>query len=142
VIIPRSWWVVGVLVVTLMAVAAGSLLVPRPVPDEVVLPRTWEPLPRRVLVEVLNSGGVVGAGRAGMLLLRRAGLDVVDLANADSALRGRERNQVLIRRRDTTGVGRAVEALGDAEVIEAPDSTRLVDLTILLGKRFRVPNGF
>jgi hypothetical protein len=77
-----------------------------------------------------------------MLLLRRAGLDVVSLANADSALSGRLRNQVLIRRHDTTGVGRVVEALGDAEVIEAADSTRLVDLTVLLGKRFRVSKGY
>lgn len=139
--IPRSWWLGGVGVVAVLAVAAGLLLAPKPVPDEVVLPRSWAPLPRRVVVEVLNSGGVVGAGRAGTLLLRRAGLDVVSLANADSAHRGRERNQVLVRGRDTTGVGRAVEALGDAEVINAPDSTRLVDLTILLGKRFRVPKG-
>jgi len=70
------------------------------------------------------------------------GLDVVSLANADSALSGRIRNQVLIRRHDTTGVGRVVEALGDAEVIESADSTRLVDLTVLLGKRFRVSKGY
>jgi hypothetical protein len=139
--IPRSWWIAGVAVVALLAVAVASLLPPKPLPDDVAQPRSWEPLPRRVVVEVLNSGGVVGAGRAGTLLLRRAGLDVVSLANADSAHRGRVRNQVLVRRQDTAGVGRAVEALGDAEVINAPDSTRLVDLTILLGKRFRVPKG-
>jgi hypothetical protein len=141
-IIPRTWWVAGVIAVTCVAVAASSLLVPKPVPDDAVLQRSWDSLPRRVVVEVLNSGGVAGAGRAGTLLLRRAGLDVVNLANADSAHRGRVRNQVLVRRGDTTGVGRALEALGDAEVITAPDSTRLVDLTVLLGKEFRVPKGY
>jgi hypothetical protein len=93
-------------------------------------------LPRKVTVEVLNSGGNVGAARLGMLLLRRARLDVVNFGNADSAQSGRIRNQVLVRRGDTTGVGRVIEALGAAEVIDAPDSTRLVDLTVLLGKEF------
>jgi hypothetical protein len=93
-------------------------------------------LPHRVTVEVLNSGGKVGAARVGMLLLRRARLDVVYFGNADSALAGRARNQVLVRRRDTTGVGRVIEALGDAEVIEVPDAARLVDLTVLLGREF------
>jgi len=141
-IAPRIWWVGGVIAVALSALAASWLLMPRPVPAEIDEFRVWEPLSQRVVVEVLNSGKVPGAGRAGMLLLRRAGLDVVSLANADSALSGRLRNQVLIRRHDTTGVGRVVEALGDAEVIEAADSTRLVDLTVLLGKRFRVSKGY
>lgn len=141
-IVPRIWWVGGVIAVALSALAASWWLMPRPVPADFVEFRVWEPLSQRVVVEVLNSGKVPGAGRAGMLLLRRAGLDVVSLANADSALSGRLRNQVLIRRYDTTGVGRVVEALGDAEVIEAADSTRLVDLTVLLGKRFRVSKGY
>ena len=140
-IVPRIWWVGGVIAVILSALAASWLLMPRPVPADVNPVRIWAPLSQRVVVEVINSGKVPGAGRAGMLLLRRAGLDVVSLSNADSALSGRLRNQILIRRRDTTGVGRIVEALGDAEVIEAADSTRLVDLTVLLGTRFLVPKG-
>ena len=93
-------------------------------------------LPRKVTVEVLNAGGSIGAARVGTLLLRRARLDVVYFGNADSAQSGRVRNQVLIRRGDTTGVGRVIEALGTAEVVEAPDPARLVDLTVLLGKEF------
>lgn len=106
-----------------------------------VVMRQWSALPKRVTVEVLNSGKVPGAGRAGTLLLRRAGLDVVYFGNADAKLADRERNQVLVRGGDTSGVGRVVEALGDAEVIDAPDRTRLVDLTVLLGKKFAVPAG-
>jgi hypothetical protein len=105
---------------------------PAPGPKQAARPD----LPHHVTVEVFNSGGKVGAARVGMLLLRRARLDVVYFGNADSALAGRARNQVLVRRRDTTGVGRVIEALGDAEVIDAPDSARLVDLTVLLGKEF------
>ncbi len=103
--------------------------------------RTWDPLPRRVTVEVINSGGVEGAGRSGMMLLRRAGLDVVYLGNARGADAGRVANQVLVRRGDTVGAGRVIEALGGGEVVDAPDSTRLVDLTVLLGKRYTVPKG-
>lgn len=98
-------------------------------------------LPHPVTVEVLNSGGKVGAARVGMLLLRRARLDVVYFGNADAALAGRSRNQVLVRRGDTTGVGRVIEALGPAEVVLAPDPARLVDLTVLLGKEFLPAHG-
>jgi hypothetical protein len=93
-------------------------------------------LPRKVTVEVLNSGGNIGAARVGTLLLRRARLDVVYFGNADSAQSGRVHNQVLVRRGDTTGVGRVIAALGTAEVVEAPEPARLVDLTVLLGKEF------
>lgn len=138
----RTWWVGGAVVLVLTGFGLRWLLSRTATPPAIASVRVWEPLSRRVVVEVLNSGKVVGAGRAGMLLLRRAGLDVVYLANADSGLAGRVRNQVLVRRGDTAGVGRAVEALGDAEVIQLSDSTRLVDLTVLLGKRFRVPKGY
>lgn len=98
-------------------------------------------LPHRVTVEVLNSGGNVGAARVGMLLLRNAGLDVVSVGNADSAQAGRARNQVLVRRGDTTGVGRVLEALGTAQILVLPDSARMVDLTVLLGKEFAAAKG-
>jgi hypothetical protein len=98
------------------------------------------PLPRTVTVEVLNSGKVVGAARVGTLLLRHAGLDVVDYGDAGEALGGREHSQVLVRRGDTTGAGRVIEAIGSAEIIDSPDQSRLVDLTVLLGKDF-APSG-
>ena len=96
-------------------------------------------LPHRVMVEVLNAGGPPGSARAGMLLLRRARLDVVLFGNAGPGLAHRSRNEVLIRRGDTTGVGRIVAVLGGADVIEAPDSASMVDLTVLLGRQFVPP---
>lgn len=137
----RRQWAIGA-GIAILAVAGLIWLVRRPASGGgPVVMRQWTPLPKRVTVEVLNSGKVAGAGRAGTLLLRRAGLDVVYFGNADAKLADRDRNQVLIRGDDTSGVGRVVEALGDAEVIEAPDRTRLVDLTVLLGKKFAVPVG-
>ncbi|MEO5799054.1 MAG: LytR C-terminal domain-containing protein [Gemmatimonadales bacterium] len=138
---PPGWWVAGGIGLLLLALVVGRLMRPTPRPTGPDPVRVWQPLPHRVEIEVLNSGGVIGAGRAGMLLLRRAGLDVVYLGNADSAHRGRDRNQVLVRRNDTAGVGRIVEALGDAEVIHQVDSSRMVDVTVLLGRRFAVPKG-
>ena len=89
---------------------------------------------RRVVVEVLNPGTQVGAARAATLRLRQAGLDVVYFGNVtDTALARRDRNLIYVRRGDTAGVGRAIQALGDAEVVDRADATRLVDLTVVLG---------
>ncbi len=100
---------------------------------------SWPALPHRVRVEVLNGGKVPGAARDGTILLRHAGLDVVNWGDAGSAVSGNERTQVLVRRGDTTGAGRVREVLGPVDVIEAPDASRLVELTVVLGKSFAAP---
>ena len=48
----------------------------------------------------------------------------------------RVRNEVLVRRGDTTGVGRIIEAIGPAVVTDAPDRGREVDLTLLVGSDY------
>jgi hypothetical protein len=96
----------------------------------------WTPLPHRVRVEVRNASNLSGAARTGRLLLQHAGLDVVQSGNADSAITA---NRILVRMGDTTGVGRIVEALGGADVVTEPDSSRLVDLTVILGRNFAPP---
>jgi hypothetical protein len=96
----------------------------------------WTPLPRRVQVEVLNVGKSPGAARVGTVLLRHAGLDVVRTGNDTMVF---ENNRIAVRRGDTTGVGRIIEAIGRADVVDAPDSTPLVDLTVYLGRSFAPP---
>ena len=96
-------------------------------------PAGWPVLPRKVTVEVLNATRSAGMARVATAQLRRARLDVVYFGNADNALGRHDRTEVLVRRGDTIGVGRVLETLGPAAVIDAPDSTRLVDLTVLLG---------
>ena len=93
------------------------------------------PLPRRVTVEVLNAGGMPGAARVTAQLLREHGLDVVFLDNARARGRASDTSVILVRRGDSTGAGRVVEVLGPTPIIDAPDSTRLVDLTVRLGTR-------
>lgn len=94
---------------------------------------------RQVVVEVLNPGRQVGAARTATLRLRQAGLDVVYFGSVtDTVLARRERNLIYVRRGDTAGTGRAIQALGDAEVVDRADATRLVDLTVVLGKEYGV----
>ena len=94
---------------------------------------------RRVIVEVLNPGKQVGLARAATLRLRQRGLDVVYFGNlSDTSLAKRERNLVYLRRGDTTGIGRVIAALGDAEIVDRADATRLVDLTVVLGTSARL----
>ena len=128
----RPRWLLGSGVLLLAAGLTWALLHAYQTAAASRLPTRAE-LPRRVTVEVLNSTKVPGIARVGMLALRHAGLDVVYFGNADSALSGRQQSQVLVRRGDTTGVGRVIEALGQAVVIDAPDRARVVDLTILIG---------
>jgi hypothetical protein len=101
----------------------------------------WEPLPRVVTVEVQNGGDVPGAARDAALRLRRARLDVVAWGNAPESLKDTQttRIRVLVRRGDTTGAGRVAEVFGDAEVIDAPDERRLVDLTVVVPRRIGEP---
>ena len=98
----------------------------------------WLPLPRKVTAEVVNAGGIPGAARAGAQLLRHAGLDVV-YWGADTSRGALAHTLILVRRGDTTGVGRVIAALGHAQILDSADATRLVDLTVKLGRDYSPP---
>lgn len=88
----------------------------------------------RVVVEVLNGSGQVGLARGATRRLRDAGLDVVyygsDTTNTlDSTI-------VLIRRGSEDKAQRVRRALGTGLLRAAPDSARLVDVTVRLGRDF------
>ncbi len=92
----------------------------------------------RVRVEVRNAGGIPGMARLATDELRDSGFDVVYYGNADEF--GAETTLVLDR------VGWAEAAAAVRQVLKTgvvelrPDSTRLVDMTILLGKDWK-PKG-
>lgn len=94
-----------------------------------------EPLPHRVEVQVLNGGTVAGLALAMTRRIRAAGLDVVLIDDARDSLRDSTRNVplVLVRRGDTTGVGRLRAMFDTVEVRDAPDPRPLVDLTVVFG---------
>jgi LytR cell envelope-related transcriptional attenuator len=90
----------------------------------------------RIRVEVLNGTGQRGLARRGTTAMRDAGFDVVSTGNwperADSSL-------VLVRTGNEAWGKLAVRALGEARLELRPDSSRYVDLTIVLGTRWRPP---
>ena len=90
----------------------------------------------RIRVEVLNGTGMRGAARRATTAMRDAGFDVVSSGNAteraDSSL-------VLVRGGRMDWGALAAKALGGARVEARPDSSRYVDLTIIVGIRWRPP---
>jgi hypothetical protein len=95
-----------------------------------------EPDGDRVVVEVLNASGIRGLARSGTIHLRRAGLDVVAYATADTTV---DATLVLVRRGEGDGAGRVVRALGTGTILVAIDTLRRVDVTVLLGPDFQPP---
>lgn len=95
------------------------------------------PAGTRIRVEVLNGTGLRGLARRGTTAMRDAGFDVVGTGNwsenkADSSL-------VLVRTGHMDWGALAAKALGGARIEARPDSSRYVDLTIVLGTRWRAP---
>jgi len=89
----------------------------------------------RILVEVLNASGRAGLARSGALVLRRAGIDVVYFGNAaDAAIL--DSTRIVVRRGARASGERVREALRLGRVFEEPDSTRLLDVSVLLGRDF------
>jgi LytR cell envelope-related transcriptional attenuator len=94
----------------------------------------------RVIVEVLNAGGRPGAARTGALTLRRAGIDVVYFGNADTTFL--DSTRILVRRGAVAAGNRVRAALKVGQVRTELDSSRLLDVTVLLGRDFTPPFDF
>jgi LytR cell envelope-related transcriptional attenuator len=88
----------------------------------------------RVMVEVLNGTRRQGAARTATRMLRRRGLDVVFLGNADSLA---ESTRVVARRGDSTRARYVASALGAGLVTVEIDTFRRVDVSVILGEDFR-----
>jgi hypothetical protein len=89
----------------------------------------------RVVVEVLNGTATSGLARVGARVLRKAGFDVVYLATAPAV----DSTTLLVRRGDDRVAERVRKALGAGKVRTMRDSTRHVDVTVILGPDFRGP---
>lgn len=87
------------------------------------------PVPGRARVEVMNGSGRRGLARETVRRLRAAGWDVVAYGNTAPA----QRSEVIARGRQIDQARQVAELLGIRRVRVAPDSGRLVDLTVLLG---------
>ena len=88
----------------------------------------------RVTVEVLNGTRRQGAARTATRMLRRSGLDVVFLGNADSLSPA---TRVVARRGDSLRARYVAAALGSGAVTVQIDTFRRVDVSVILGDDFR-----
>jgi hypothetical protein len=104
--------------------AAGDQLYPVPGGDD---------LP---LVEVLNASGRQGLARVGTRALRRGGFDVVFFGNADTTT---DSTRLIVRRGSRESAEEVKKVLGTGKIEVDPDSTRRVDVTVLLGADWKGP---
>jgi hypothetical protein len=117
----------------LLAVTVGLVL--RPSPETTPVAQAPIPAPKgRITVEVLNGTQRQGAARTATRMLRRNGLDVVFLGNADSLSPG---TRVVARRADSTRARYVAAALGAGVVTVELDTFRRVDVSVILGDDFR-----
>lgn len=104
---------------------ALNAVIERVVPDSV-----------RIKVEVLNATNVRGLARRGTFHLRDLGFDVVSSGNSTEKL---DSTLVIIRSGRPEWAELAAKALGGARIETRPDTSRYLDLTILLGASWRPP---
>jgi hypothetical protein len=94
------------------------------------------PAGAHVRVEVLNATDTKGLARRAMLVMRSAGFDVVFFGNsaerADTTL-------ILDRSGHADWAALASRAMGVARVEEKADSSRFLDLTVLVGRNWTPP---
>ncbi len=89
------------------------------------------PNPEEVRVEVLNGAGISGLARDATYRLRGDGFDVVFFGNADHF---RHARSVVVDRVGRPARARAVAAaLGIDSVATAVDSSRMLEVTVVLG---------
>ena len=118
----------------LLAVAVGFVLLPGSRGTQKVVQAPITAPKGRVTVEVLNGTQRQGAARTATRMLRRNGLDVVFLGNADSMS---PETRVLARRGDSVRARYVAAALGTGAVTVEIDTLRRVDVSVILGDDFR-----
>lgn len=90
----------------------------------------------RIRVEILNATTMRGLARQATFHLRDLGFDVVGSGNSDERL---DSSVVIVRSGREDWGALAAQALGSSRVEVRPDSSRYLDLTILLGISWRPP---
>jgi len=91
----------------------------------------------RIRVEVLNASRVRGLARRATMHLRDRGFDVVHVGTSRDA---RDSTVVLDRSGHREWAELVARALGGARVEGAPDSSRYLDVTVLIGAAWRPPS--
>ena len=124
--------VVLVVGISIWAVARGRSAAPRPFHATDV--RAPEGV--RVRVQVLNATRVRGLARRATLHLRDRGFDVVEVGTTQPV---RDSTLVLDRSNHPEWAALVAKALGATRVESRPDTSRYLDVTVLLGDSWRPP---
>ena len=90
----------------------------------------------RIKVQVLNATKTRGLARRATMHLRDRGFDVVDVGTDPN---GRDSVLVLDRSNHPEWEKLVARELGGAQVLSRPDSSRYLDVTVLLGGAWRPP---
>jgi hypothetical protein len=124
--------------IALLALAVRGGLRPRPEPRPAPVPRIDARAPAgvRIKVEVLNASTVRGLARRATMHLRDRGFDVV--ASGTSGER-RDSTLVLDRSGHPEWARLAAQAMGGARVESRRDTSRYLDVTVLVGASWRPP---
>lgn len=94
------------------------------------------PAGQRVKVQVVNATRVRGLARRATHALRDRGFDVVEVGTTGDL---RDSTLVLDRSGHPEWARRAAYAMGGARVEARPDTSRYLDLTVLVGRAWRPP---
>lgn len=134
----KGRWIVLVLVLVVAGVLAWRALqtyeadpIVRGEPIARIVPESL-----RIKVEVLNATSIRGLARRGTFVMRDLGFDVVGSGNSSEKL---DSTTVIVRNGRMDWGELAAQGLGGARVIARPDTSRYLDLTILLGTSWRPP---
>ncbi len=90
----------------------------------------------RVRVQVMNATSTRGLARRATMHLRDHGYDVVESGNASEQ---RDSTLVLDRSGNADWARRVALAMGGARVESRPDTSRYLDVTVLVGRAWRAP---
>jgi hypothetical protein len=100
------------------------------------IPDATAPRDARIRVQVLNASRVRGLARRATLHLRDRGFDVVEVGTTGQL---RDSTLVLDRSGHPAWAALAAKAMGGARVEARPDSSRYLDVTVLVGATWRPP---
>jgi hypothetical protein len=90
----------------------------------------------RIRVQVLNATATRGLARRATGYLRDRGFDVVDMATAPQS---RDSTLVIDHARNPEWAQLVARAFGGATVERGPDSSRYLDVTVLVGRDWSPP---
>ena len=94
------------------------------------------PKDTRIRVEVMTATKTRGLARRATAYLRDRGFDVVAVGTSSESL---DSTLVLDRSNHPEWAALVARALGNARVESRPDSSRYLDVTVLLGRSWRAP---